>query len=100
MNKYHITIGFGGERVDIDEIVDAVTAQVVEPDEGRTFDVVVHHTAGNVVAPVLLHLDDLRVLIAALDRQRNTWAGPADTWPGNNIRAMLAHIHFNLAGGN
>lgn len=100
MNKYHITIGFGGDDIDIDEIVAAVEAQVVEPDEGRTFDVVVHHTAGGDAAPVLLSINDIRILLAALDRQRNTWNGPDHTWPGNDIRSMLAHIHSNLTGGS
>jgi hypothetical protein len=79
----------------------AIAAQVSEPDIGYApiwSRVATVDLAGGTWMALSSH--DLAVIVAALDRQRNTWLGPADTWPGDNIRNRMADAHHNLNEGS
>lgn len=79
----------------------AIAAQVSEPDDSYQpiwARVVTVDMAARTWMALSSH--DLAVIVAALDRQRNTWLGPADTWPGEAIRNRMADEHHNLNEGS
>jgi hypothetical protein len=81
----------------VEDLEMAIAAQVSEPDGAYQpiWARVVTVPMDNSTWLALSH-DDIRTLLAALDRQRMTWNGPISTWPGWEIWKRLGTSHQQL----